>query len=204
MPHRNWVSIVLVGTLLFLHSCAPPNRNIGFPAFSPAGNVYAVIEIPAGTNHKLEYDKASGEFKVDQINGKDRVVQFLPYPGNYGFVPSTLMDTAKGGDGDALDILVLAAYVPPGTIMEVQPIGVLQLSDGGETDDKLIAIPVDVNQRTIPVETFSAFEQQFPAAQEIIKNWFLNYKGKGKMEFRGWADEQKALADIRKWAINTK
>ena len=63
--------------------------------------VQVVVEIPAGTNQKIEFDYKDGTFKVDQIDGKDRVIDFLPYPGNYGFVPGTLMDKERGGDGDA-------------------------------------------------------------------------------------------------------
>ena len=104
--------------------------------------VRAVIEIPAGTNHKLEYDKTAKKFVNDQRNGKDRVIDFLPYVGNYGFVPSTLMDESKGGDGDALDILVLSETLSSQTVIEVIPIAILKLKDDGELDTKLIAVPL--------------------------------------------------------------
>ena len=62
----------------------------------------AVVEIPAGTNKKYEYDPYQKEFIVDMENGKERVINFLPYPANYGFIPSTLSKSDTGGDGDAL------------------------------------------------------------------------------------------------------
>lgn len=106
------------------------------PAFLPNGHVNAVIEIPSGTSDKRQYDPATGTFPVDLRNGVPRRIKFLPYPANYGFIPSTLMDKAQGGDGDALDIFVLCAGVPSGTVLEVEPIGIIELLDANERDDK--------------------------------------------------------------------
>jgi inorganic pyrophosphatase len=148
------------------------------PAITEKG-INAVIEIPAGTNHKAEYDYESGEFVVETRNGKKRVVDFLPYVGNYGFVPSTYMDPALGGDGDAIDILVISETVPSGTVMEVIPIAALELMDNNEIDTKLIAVPVDTSLRVMHATDFMTFTIKYNAAQQIIENWFLNYKGLG-------------------------
>ena len=170
------------------------------PLYSVNGYVNAVIEIPAGTNHKIEYDKKDHEFKVEQRNGKDRIVAYLPYPGNYGFIPSTYMDTAVGGDGDALDVLVIGESCPTASLIEITPIGVLFLEDGGEIDTKIIAIPVKENERIINVESLNELKEKYPKIDEIILNWFLNYKGKGKMKFIEWGDRGKAVAEIGKWS----
>jgi len=82
--------------------------HLALKAKTPSGQYQMVVEIPAGSNHKIEINTNSGAFEVDQQDGKDRVVDFLPYPGNYGFVPGTKMSKAAGGDGDALDILLIA------------------------------------------------------------------------------------------------
>ncbi len=169
-------------------------------AFGAKG-INMVVEIPAGTNHKIEYDYESRSFKVDQENGKDRVIDFLPYPGNYGFVPGTLMDEAKGGDGDALDILLIAESVPSGTVVEVLPIAALELMDSGEVDTKLIGIPVDSTLRVIQATRFEDFMIEYNIAQRMIKDWFLNYKGLGKVEMVAWKDEIFARAEVEKWAI---
>lgn len=71
------------------------------------GIVNAVIEIPAGTLDKRQYDRATNTFPIDHRNGVPRRLAFLPYPANYGFIPGTKMDKSKGGDGDALDVFVL-------------------------------------------------------------------------------------------------
>lgn len=159
----------------------------------------AVIEIPAGTNHKIEYDYASKQFLNDQIDGKDRVINFLPYPGNYGFIPSTLMDKERGGDGDALDILVIGESVPTGTVMEVIPIGALMLRDRQEIDTKIIAIPADPQKQVIKAEDFMTFALKYDAARRIIEDWFQNYKGAEGVEIVRWEDERFALQEVEKW-----
>lgn len=163
--------------------------------------INAVIEIPAGSNHKIEYQKQSRKFANDQLDGEDRVVQFLPYPGNYGFIPSTYMDPAIGGDGDALDILVLAESQPTGSVMEVKVVATLLLRDNGEIDTKIIAIPADPTLQTIKVEDFQDFLINQDAVRGILQEWFLNYKGANQMELIRWEDEQYAMQEIDKWTI---
>lgn len=159
----------------------------------------AVIEIPAGTNHKIEYDYASKQFLNDQIEGKDRVIDFLPYPGNYGFIPNTLMDKERGGDGDALDILVIGESVPTGSIIQVIPIGALMLRDRQEIDTKIIAIPADPQSQIIRAKDFMTFALRYDAARRIIEDWFQNYKGAEGVEIVRWEDEQYALQEVEKW-----
>jgi len=51
------------------------------------------------------------------------------YPGDYGFIPSTLSD-----DGDPLDVLVLVPGPSfPGCVQEVRPIGLLEMMDAGRS-----------------------------------------------------------------------
>ena len=194
--------IYLCGLLLLVGSCRTDRVQYQHIDALTENGVNAVIEIPAGTNHKAEYNYESNAFEVEVRNGKERVVDFLPYPGNYGFIPSTHMDPERGGDGDALDILVIAESVPPGTVMEVKPIATLQLLDGGEIDTKLIGVPVDSSLQVIDAMDFLTFTLEYNAAQQIIQNWFLSYKGLGKMELIGWRDDRHAMAEIMKWLVD--
>ena len=97
-------SFFLIATfsLVLFSSCKNEMEYKSIPAQTEAG-VMAVIEIPAGTNRKIEYNQDLARFEIDVKDGKERIIDFLPYPGNYGFIPSTHMDPARGGDGDALD-----------------------------------------------------------------------------------------------------
>jgi inorganic pyrophosphatase len=199
-----YITILFI-PLIFI-SCEPDvqleNEDINYysiPTFSDNNNINVVIEIPAGTNHKIEYNSELNEFINYDINGQIRIIDFLPYPGNYGFIPSTLMDKDKGGDGDALDVLVISESVDEKTIMEVIPIAVLQLKDRGEIDNKIIAVPADTENRIVNIETFDELIVDYENVKNIIETWFSSYKGEGKMEVLSWGNEKEAMKEINKW-----
>lgn len=162
----------------------------------------AVIEIPAGTNKKIEYNKEQNKFLIDSIDGAPRSIQFLPYIGNYGFVPSTYSNPKEGGDGDALDILVLAESQPIGSLLKVIPIGVLRLQDNGAIDDKIIAVPAQKDLQIIPVENFENLSLQFPEIRKMISLWFQNYDKKDELHIIAFNGEETAIEIIKKWAKN--
>lgn len=176
-------------------------NHLALPSFSSNGHLQAVIEIPAGTNTKFEYNKQLLEFQPDIRNGQKRMVDFMSYPVNYGFIPSTRMDKNREGDGDPLDVLLLAEHVPTGTVMEVLPIGLLQLKDLGELDHKVLAIPVDPKLRIIRATTWTDFQRDYSAIRHILELFFMYYDGLGTMTVMGWADEQAALAEVKKWQL---
>jgi len=96
--------------------------------------VRAVVEVPRGTTTKYEIDKELGLMGISRI-----LYPPIPYPANYGFIPQTLDD-----DGDPLDTLVVMQNpVTPLTLLWARPIGVVHLSDRGETDDKVICVHED-------------------------------------------------------------
>lgn len=172
-----------------------------YPAMTEAGYYNAVIEIPAGTNRKIEYNKAGKKFETDQRNGKDRIINFLGYPGNYGYIPGTLAAKANGGDGDALDVLVLAESVPTGTVTEVKLIAALRLADEGEEDTKFIAIPADTTLQTMQIADFEDFMINYDAVRRMTEDWFLNYDGPNTNRLLGWKDEVYARRQIEKQRI---
>ena len=176
-------------------------NHLAHPTFSASGRLQAVIEIPAGTNTKYEYNKQLLEFQPDIRDGVTRKVDFMSYPVNYGFVPSTRMDKNRGGDGDPLDVLLLAEHVPTGTVVEVIPIGLLRLMDLGEEDHKVLAIPVDPKLRIIKAENWVEFQQQYSAVRHILELFFMYYDGLGTMTVLGWSDEKAAMAEVKKWQL---
>ncbi len=171
------------------------------PSFTPDGHLRAVIEIPAGTNTKYEYDKKSLVFRPDLRNGQPRIIDFLPYPVNYGFVPNTVMEKKRGGDGDPLDVIVICESVPTGTILEVLPIGLILLQDGGEWDNKVLAVPADPARRTVQARNFKEFQSKYSAARHAIEQFFMYYDGLGVMTVMGWKNEKAAVREIEKWQI---
>lgn len=94
----------------------------------------AFIEIGKGSKVKYELDKKTGLIKMDRILHTSMV-----YPQNYGFIPKTL-----GGDGDPLDALVLCSEaLIPGCLVTARTIGVINMIDDGEMDEKIIAVAAD-------------------------------------------------------------
>ncbi len=143
--------------------------------------VNAVIEIPKDSVNKYEYDKALHVFKLDRT-----LFSPVHYPGDYGFIPCTL-----GQDGDPLDILVLVeAPSFPGCLIEVRPIGVLQMLDQGKKDEKVLAV----------AESDPLYRQINDAAQVLphqlreIEHFFAIYKylEDKKTEIAGWGDADEA------------
>ena len=97
----------------------------------PPEIVNALIEIPRGSRAKYEIDKESGLIKLDRV-----IYASMYYPLNYGFIPQTL-----GEDQDPLDIVVLTQVsVVPLCLIPSKVIGVMQMVDRGEADDKIIAV----------------------------------------------------------------
>lgn len=91
----------------------------------------SVIEISKGGSNKYELDKETGVLKLDRV-----LYTATHYPANYGFIPRTLAD-----DNDPLDVLVLCQeQIIPLTLVESYPIGILNMIDNNEKDEKIIAI----------------------------------------------------------------
>lgn len=194
--------LLFLVSLLFFFSCKTKEENKDYyhlPTYSETKNIQAVVEIPAGTNHKIEYDKISRKFVVDSIKGKARIIEFLPYLGNYGFIPSTYSDPQKGGDGDALDVLILGEHQATGSVVEIIPIAMLELSDNGESDNKIIAIPAEEKNRIIKVANFDDFSNHYPEIRKMIGTWFENYDLNDEVKILRWTGEQAAKNEIEKW-----
>ena len=174
------------------------------PSINEDHQVTMVVEIAAGTSVKIEYNQEKRAFLPDSIAGKVRVVDYLPYPLNYGFIPSTLQSTERGGDGDPLDVLLLGASLPTGTIIKVIPIAILRLKDEGEADEKILVIPADPSARVVQVDDFASLRMNYPSILSQLEVWFINYKGSGVITSSGWGDEAEAWAMILDCRIDQK
>ena len=139
--------------------------------------INAVIEIPLQCSSKYEYDKELGVFRLDR-----NLYSPVHYPGDYGFIPSTL-----GDDGDPLDVLVLVDTPSfPGCVMEVRPIGALEMIDQGKGDEKILCVGAG-NPRYNDVTNY---QEIYPHILKEITHFFATYKDlEGKrVEVHGWRD----------------
>jgi inorganic pyrophosphatase len=168
----------------------------GVQPLDAQGYVRVVVEIPTGTNAKWEVDKETGRLAWEVKDGRPRVVQYLGYPGNYGMIPRTLLSEEHGGDGDPLDVIVLAPAVPRGSVLKARLVGVLKLLDDGEQDDKLIAV---VSGSPLgDVRSITELDRLYPGITGILETWFANYKGPGRIQPKGFADADEAGAVLRR------
>lgn len=149
-----------------------------------------VNEIPAGSAIKYELDEA-GHVIVDRFLSMP-----MAYPANYGSIPSSL-----GGDGDPLDVMAFTRTpIMPGAIMAVRPIGMLRMIDGGEADDKIIAVPThEVDPSWDEVKSID----DLPAMERArIEGFFRVYKqlpeGGKVVELKGFAPVSEAREVLQK------
>ena len=156
------------------------------------GMVNVVVEIPAGHTAKIEYNPESHKWAMD------RVVDYLPYPVNYGFLPSTL-----AGDGDPLDVLLLGNTVGSGAVVQAIPIGIMPMVDNGKPDDKIIAVPPHgMSPMADRVGDVPDLEKHYPGVIPIIQTWFRHYKHHGSNdvqigEFKCKEEAVRAIKDAQ-------
>ena len=149
--------------------------------------INAVIEIPRGQTNKYEYDKKLQVFRLDR-----NLYSPVHYPGDYGFIPSTLSE-----DGDPLDVLVLVdAPSFPGCVMTVRPIGMLEMVDQGKGDEKILAVGTN-NPIYKDVRDYS---EVYPHLLREIEHFFTIYK---ELEAKtttivGWENADRARDVIAK------
>lgn len=197
---KNKLSVLTV--TLLLAACS--SKSIDFTeldSFDKNNNLQAVVEIPTGTNDKIEYNPSNNRFEQDTLNGNPRVIEFLSYPVNYGFIPSTSMTLSRNGDGDPLDILILGKALKTGQIISIRPIGLLKMKDDGELDNKILSIPVEKKYQTLNIKNFKDLSQHHPKIREMLAEWFQYYDKTAKIEIMGWTDESWALKEVEKWQI---
>ncbi|MDH5824298.1 inorganic diphosphatase [Luteimonas sp. RD2P54] len=158
------------------------------PAQAPA-EALLVVEIPAGGAIKYEIG-ADGLVFVDRFLSMP-----VAYPANYGSLPGTL-----AGDCDPLDALVLTrAPLHPGVLLRFRPLGVLRMVDGGETDEKLVGVPLDGID---PAWTDVRALDELPAMERRrIEAFFRVYKDLPEsgepVALHGWGDTRAAQRVLR-------
>jgi len=125
--------------------------------------INVIIENPKGSKNKYEIDKKTGIIKLDRAM---KTAQDFPF--DYGFIPQTLWE-----DGDPLDIVVLATYpLHPGILLQARPVAVLRMIDSGESDDKIIAVPLN-DPRWENVQDLKDIN---PHTLREIRHFFETYK----------------------------
>lgn len=149
-----------------------------------------VVEIPKGSENKIEYDENRDQMYVD-FEFKNGFTWMF----NYGFIPQT-----RTNDGDTLDVIVLGMKpIASGTVVACRPIGIMNQIDRGEVDNKIIAVPVNDPE----TEKYQSVKD---APQKLIQGFILFYaevaRQKSKtIEITGFEDKDQAIVAIKKAMI---
>ncbi len=188
----NFVKRLSVIALLVSASGAVQAQNVlDFPQPEKVPDeFYAVTEIPAGGMIKYETDAKTGFIVADRFQSMP-----VAYPANYGSLTQSL-----GGDGDPLDVIFYTrAPLQPGTLIKLRPIGVLKMIDGGEVDDKIVAVPTSKIDPTY--DDIKEMKDLPKMEQERLEAFFRVYKqlpdGRKKVELNGFEDAAKAKTEIK-------
>lgn len=155
--------------------------------------VNGIIEIPKNSRAKYELDKDSGMLILDRV-----LYSSINYPANYGFIPQTYCD-----DNDPLDILVLSQIdIVPMCIVEAKVIGVMRMIDGGEMDDKIIAVA----KNDMSVNHINDISELPPHSLKELRSFFEDYKKLEKKEVlvEQFQDRNVAMEVIQQSIIDYK
>lgn len=126
-------------------------------------SVIGIVEIPKNCRAKYELDKDSGMLILDRV-----LYTSINYPANYGFIPQTYCD-----DDDPLDILVISQIdIVPMCLVEAKVIGVMRMLDGGEMDDKILAVAAN----DMSVNYINDISELPPHLTKELRSFFEDYK----------------------------
>ena len=158
------------------------------------GEINVVVEIPTGSNHKIEWDRKNACFMLDRVEP----IAFAK-PCNYGFIPQTLDE-----DGDELDVLLITDQpLTTGIYTTARILGVMKFVDSDEVDDKIIAVPADDRNNGDRYQTLADLPEQLLKQIEFHFNHYKDLKKPGSTEVKEFADADEAkrviTAAIKRW-----
>ena len=158
------------------------------------GEINVVVEIPTGSNHKIEWDRKNACFMLDRIEP----IAFAK-PCNYGFIPQTLDE-----DGDELDVLLITDQpLTTGIYTQAKVLGVMKFVDDGEVDDKIIAVVADDRNNGDAIKSLEDLPKRLIEQIEFHFNHYTDLKKPGTTEvkeFAGTDEAKKVIKDsIDRW-----
>ena len=141
------------------------------------GEINVVIEIPTGSNHKIEWNRELACFELDRVEP----IAFAK-PTNYGFIPQTLDE-----DGDELDVLLVTDQpLTTGIFLKARILGVMKFVDDSEVDDKIIAVPADDRNNGDMYKTLEDLPKQLIRQLEFHFSHYKDLKKPGSTVVRGF------------------
>ncbi len=156
------------------------------PAFTDEKKevVNTIVEINSGSINKYEIITESGQLKLDRVGYSS-----LAYPFVYGAIPQTW-----DYDNDPLDICIANVMEPlvPSCLVEARIIGVMKFEDGGEIDDKIIAVLAD-DRRSDHIQSIEDLGEQFKKETTYFWEHIKYLKKPGTGITKGFFDKTEAI-----------
>ena len=146
--------------------------------------INCIVEIPKDTNAKYEYDEALDIFRLNRC-----LYSSMRYTSSYGFIPQTF-----ALDNDPLDIVIYNNIpIETGTLVEVKPIAVLDMTDNGYEDYKIVGVPLS------HVPEYKSLRDLDAHWVTTTANFFSHYKSLENKEVvvNGWRSKTAAKKIIK-------
>lgn len=151
------------------------------------GLLNIVVEISKGSMLKIEWDRKRAAFMLDRVEPG-----IFAKPCNYGFIPQTLDE-----DGDELDVLLVTDEpVPMGVWMEARIIGIMNFTDDGEADHKVVVVPADDRHTGDSIKTLEDLGERWIQQVEHHFTHYKDLKKPGSTKVEGWGDIEAAKAIV--------
>lgn len=160
------------------------------PAFAneEKGVINAIVEVTSNSINKYELITESGQLKLDRVGYSS-----LSYPFTYGAIPMTW-----DSDNDPLDLMLLNVTEPlvPGSLVEARVIGVMKFIDGGEVDDKIIAVLND-DKRVEHINSVKDLGDHFEKETTYYWEHYKDLKKPGTGKVEGFFDKDEAVKVLK-------
>lgn len=173
----------------------PPSRTMlnllhVLPAFADEAELRlnAIIEVNSMSINKYELITETGHLKLDRVGYSS-----LAYPFAYGCIPRTWDE-----DGDPLDIEIVQVTEPliAGSVVEARIIGIMTFDDGGEVDDKVIAVLAD-DKRVDHITSYEQLGEQWRKETQYYWEHYKDLKKPGTCRVNGFLDTGEAVRIIK-------
>lgn len=179
--------VLLIAIFTILTACQEKKSFDDLNTFSKNDKPHFIVMNPAGSVEMYEYDNETNGFKVYTEDGEYSKIDFMPFPANFGFFPSTHIE---GEDkGDLLYGFLISEEYSIQTLLEVKSIGSVSVIKNGKKQNLVISIPDDKSLRVENSEILS------DDMQTLFSLWLTNaYEVDSVVS---WHDEEHSMQLIK-------
>lgn len=169
------------------------NLQHTLPPYADQDNhiINCLVEINPNSINKYEFIVETWHLKLDRVGYSS-----LSYPIGYGLIPQT-----RDQDNDMLDVVIANVTEPliPGSLAELRVIGIMKFEDGGEMDDKIIAV-INDDKRMDHIKSYTDLGEHWAKTVEHYFEYYKHLKKPGTCKPLGFFDTAEAVKVIEECA----